>query len=542
MKHHTLYKDLKSYLAQISPGWFLLAAIAAFLAYGARMLHFSFGLDTNTFMDYYTRQWNQYLSQSRFGINALKFLFGLKPFSPFYSELLTFLMLILQGVAGGFLMSRGQEGEGKNAGALMAAFTLLFVSHPVWSEQYYFTLQSFEVSFGVVLTFAGCALIYEWAEDGRIPAGAVGIILLAFVYGIYQSFVPLSAAVYISLLFLDTYRGKREKALQKVMKGALAAVAALLLYFAAALLIKKLTGNDTSYISDQIRWGHVPFSDIFANLKSQISWFYLGGRSVFYSAAFLLLCAGLMVAGIIAFRKGGIICPLSALFLCASPMLLPGLLGSRILAREDFVVPYVSAFAAVFLLAETGKAARQPEAGEAVRKPEAGEVVQQPKTGETVWRLLYAVCAIALFFLGSSQLRKINTLWTTAYVTFEQDQEFARVLLQDMRELTGEKSLSDYLIVIVGDHEVPLNGACVKGDLIGRSAFATNAAQPSGYLSTGAVDSLYTYMGFDFCKDMNSDIIHSYEEAVDYARANMPCWPQERAMVCIDNIIIVRFD
>lgn len=160
---------------------------------------------------------------------------------------------------------------------------VVLISSPIFLEQYYFTLQSAEVSFGMVLLVISVITTYHMlsprsGKTCRIFCAVISFVLLAFVFGIYQSFVNLYViGVLICLYKLNdnTFRGNMLRIVSCIIVFALALTA---FFIIAKYCIHYFDIKDSNYLS--IQWFTQPFKEVLKNVIITIGWIVLGHGNV----------------------------------------------------------------------------------------------------------------------------------------------------------------------------------------------------------------------------------------------------------------------
>ena len=166
------------------------------LTYGVRIVHDNIFLDSELMVlipDSMHRQW---VGINRFGLAFTSRLFGMSRLIPFVSCLLAAAAIWASAIALSFA-AYGWCKKSSRYRIFLYLFPALFVTSPVFAEQYLFVLQAFEISFAILLCILAsiCSgkAVYQ-KEYFWLP---VGIPLMVWTFGSYQSMVPL----YVCLCF-----------------------------------------------------------------------------------------------------------------------------------------------------------------------------------------------------------------------------------------------------------------------------------------------------------------------------------------------------
>ncbi len=218
---------------------------------------------------------------------------------------------------------------------------MVLVSAPIFCEQYYFTLQSAEVSFAMVLMMAAFLLTWRMLER-KEWAWAVGLVaVLLFVFGAYQAFVN----VYVVGVLICLYGLNEEKKGDNLKRtGAATAIflVALLGHLGIAYLVRGGTfAAESGYL--EVVWLQEPFYVALKNIVFAVGKVVLGyGTTLNLSYAFCALFVFLQI------RRGGFAVSWKHFYLLAllaSPFLLHMVTGQPLNApRAELSLPLLCAF------------------------------------------------------------------------------------------------------------------------------------------------------------------------------------------------------
>src|SRR5690242_15306464 len=171
------------------------------LSYGIKLVYFDFSIDTEAILDDYPQQMDNWLNVNRLGLVFTKFLLFHHRFNPFVANVLTFFTFTVVCYFLSYLVQQILGTFTKHAG--MFILPILFLTHPIFAEQFNFTLQNFEVALGILFQVIALLLTYYYTQKNYIIFPIVAIILNIWSFLTYQalySFFITGAVVSILLI------------------------------------------------------------------------------------------------------------------------------------------------------------------------------------------------------------------------------------------------------------------------------------------------------------------------------------------------------
>lgn len=232
-------------------------------------------------------------------------------------------------------------------------FFLLVILHPLFTEQFYFTLQMADIAFGIFL--CGLGLYFAWSKDYRYWILAIAI--LVFVFSIYQSFMPFYISLCL-LLFCLAWMYERNIAIKKKHKsstmshqyfrlGLQQAILFIISFVLVRLMMKIFFRGESSYLYGQSNWGRESLTKIITIILNhrRIMWHH---ETIFYPQSLwwsfiLLIPVVFWVCYKMRFRYGTLWFLLSLSLFEISTMLLTIYLGNYPTSRALLNVPIVGA-------------------------------------------------------------------------------------------------------------------------------------------------------------------------------------------------------
>lgn len=229
--------------ARVDARLLLLAGAMALATYGWELFHFTLSIDEeiHTFATDTLASW---IGQGRWAMALLVWILPRISALPFVSTLLFGAGLALSAALLAPLVAR-DRGE-------RAFFVVLFVVSPVWPHLAEFNSLSFGVGIGLVALALALRASFQ---EGRAALAAAPL-LLAFSFGIYQTFTL--AFVVLAAIALATEpppdaAGRAAAFRARLLRLAAVFVAATIVYAAAGALSRRIAPADT-YIDVYLNW------------------------------------------------------------------------------------------------------------------------------------------------------------------------------------------------------------------------------------------------------------------------------------------------
>ena len=439
-----LFSDLGAFTREQAVPLALSALVVA-----ATYVHLLFtnniGIDTETMVNIPGTILNWY-GIGREGMVLSKFVLGTLDFNMYWAEYLGLAFLLLAVWMWCFLLHR----LGARRRLTFCVFPMVFATHPIFVEQFYFTTQMAEFNFALLMVPVAFLLIVEGARsrsaDALGVAGAAGCLLFLWAFASYQSFLALVLATGALTGLMMARQDPFDRAAFK--RCAWCFALAFIASAAAYLVITRTWFSSSDYLTGQILWGTQSVALCLRSLGRAVRDMAFGeGRfytPVYIVAAVLLVCrlAVDFGRGAGAGRRGFIVLASALLLVC--PFLLPAVMATAPAARTAFTLPFVSASALVLLWEGSDSTA----------------------PGLAVKRLAMAVLVLAV--TGSQMATSLRLIYTDD-VAQQQSLELAGVLCHDL-DVALEGS-STKAVVFVGCWEPELNSACLRGEYIGTTEF-----------------------------------------------------------------------
>lgn len=506
----------------------IIMGLFVFFIHGARLHSAVIGIDTEDIIHIGRDFYGGWLNTGRQGLYALKWLSGSLTFHPYMAGLLTLLCFSL-AVSAFFLLWDSVLPKGAGTGVIpWAVGGLFWISHPVMTEQFYFTLQSVEICVGIFLTAAALYLISHYREKGNKWLLFAAFLILLLTFSIYQAFVVLFIFGTVSVLLLQGISGLQsggEISAGKLLKGVIPYLLVFLASFLLNTLITRLFFSASDYLDGQILWGKFAVTDNFRAIAGHIMKAFTGYESLHYHFSYGLLClaaAGLTCVS--AFRRwkqhrGAVVAVLFYLAaLLFTPFFMTVVCGGAPAIRSQLVLPVMTGFLAYFSVCLSG----------------SWELLSHKESQKNVVRKTVLVCVVLICLTGIwGQLDTTMSLYYTDQMRYEQDEALGRELIAGIDRVRGNE---DIPVAVIGRKPFEGNHACVTGEIIGKSFFDHDTdVEPQYYWSTRRALGFLHILGADYSQvDMGR-----IGEAVQYSAA-MPIWPAEGSIQLWNGIVVVK--
>ena len=340
-----LYEQLYHYLVYIikHPIGAIVMLVGIVSAYGSYAFATDYYVDSEVVINIPGTNYN-WLTIGRYGLVLVRRLLGTNRYNPYYTGILLLLFLWLTGITFAYVAGKLFP---KLTPAVTTLGSLVFITYPTFTEQYYFHFQSAEIAFGLWLSMLAMGMFYLYVRDRRFSCFVCTLLIYILTFAIYQSFIPLTLCCYLAIFLALITESDTHTAVVK--RSILGSILHFILAFGISQGINRICFPSSGYLSGQVIWtaegSHI--EAFVAVLKACAR--MLTGRGLFYTT--LLLFAILLT--IAAFRchrnlSGHrlLLGILSALGIAMTPFALTLLMGENTAIRSQFTY----GLAAVFLI------------------------------------------------------------------------------------------------------------------------------------------------------------------------------------------------
>lgn len=136
---------LKRYIQENRKSIFITVVFTVAL-YAVMLLGNRISIDTEVMINNPEGQLNAWYGINRFGLGLFKHVFHLIPISIPFTNVMTVLFFIFAAISWNYSLVTLQKVQNTKA---VFVFLLIFVSSPIFAEQFHFTLQSMEIAFAL---------------------------------------------------------------------------------------------------------------------------------------------------------------------------------------------------------------------------------------------------------------------------------------------------------------------------------------------------------------------------------------------------------
>lgn len=503
-----MIKDLNDYLKKSKLSiWISIAFL--FASYGLMLISSSFSIDSECYINDPIYEFNWWKNLGRWGLTFINKLFNLKNLVLYFNDYLTVIMLILFIIAFGYLIYLYMPKEYEKA-YLKTQFILpiIFLSSPIFAEQFSFSMQNVAVSLGMLL-IAVLFIAYYYAKNldkkYKYFIYLVGMIITSIVFGIYQSLIALYVAVVIILYFLKCLNEK-----DNCFKFLITELIRFLLSFIIYFVICKLTSNGNNYLQTGYSAGIiVVLKNIYNIIVSMIK-----NETIFYNISYsiALIILLFLFIKISKDKKMNLGIVLSFIGLVLMPYFIMIITGVDQYKRTQFNYPLFIGFIILF-----------------------GTLVLLTNNKKIVKSIGY-VCLV--FALGIAYKQTLIT--ATLFQTHEQIYNEDIRNVQKIESIIENKDWYDentyYKLILVGKLEPKSKTEYLKGEIIGQSFFEFEYDKHYGVNSRGVI--FMNNLGNNYQLSDKKE----FEFAKEYVQKNqLAIFPNKDSAQLIDNdTIIIR--
>lgn len=482
----------------------ILIILFTLMTYGMKIFNYSISIDTEKLINEYDWQLDTWATFGRFGLVFTKKLFGLKPFNAYISCFMMVVAIVIFGITWSYVMSYFSFEKNKKS-LINCVFPIIFITAPLFTEQFNFILQSFEVAFAIILCSIAVFFISKWTiKSNNNLYLIISIICMVWGFGTYQAIVALyisgALACYI-LIYIANKKGNVEidKNYFKisVIKYLVTFIIGYVGYYIVDKIVAALYGA-SKYVYGMIKWGTEPAIESIKNILRYVR-YGLFGDGLFYSKVFLVCVLVLGVYAIVnIFSKGKD----KFLFLCAtgvfiiSPFLLSIYIGNGLIPRMQFNYQFVIATVLYLII----------------------WMLKDKKAKGII--MIVALC------IAMNQSYTVVRLFTSEQLKYEDDVKLAQEISEKIESL-GLGEYPEYPVVLVGRHTSYIPDKVV-GEFIGVSwfEFGGNSSRAIGFMKA---------LGYNYIEATQEQISEGYEIA-----ESMEAWPSTNSVQFKNGLIIVK--
>jgi hypothetical protein len=325
--------------------WFILIIILTCLfTFFYRLFFPVISIDTEALINNSRDLILSWYSIGRFSLGIIKFLTSWFNFNLILANIAALIVFVLSLI----ILSKDIV-KNKNDYLSRLIFILIIITSPLIAEQFVFTLQIFEISLGYFFLILCFKLInaYIYANKKRyiIPI----IIILAFIFGLYQAFCLLYITISVIYFIVNKYdkNNTLKEFIPIVLKYIILLILGLILSKVLSILMMNvLNVSSSSYLTNQIGWSVHGIKGIL-----YVGYYFLTvllGIKIYYNLSYLIIFIFTLIHLKNNWSKNNIIINLSILFLLITPFIMSIIFGNITVARSQFALPFVVGFLFVF--------------------------------------------------------------------------------------------------------------------------------------------------------------------------------------------------
>lgn len=500
-----------------------LGILTLLLGYGFKMFNDSYSIDTEALIAVPNYLYHSWIELERFGVIAIKHVFGLYWYNNVLASLLTGLMLFITAFTWGYLFYELSD----RRQYVVAAIAIPYIASPVLAEMIGFTLTGPEVAFAIFLVPVSIMLLIKGVQRHHWAWYLLSFVVLTIAFTIYLATVTVFVAA-IAMIFYVRYRKDKYFSIKTAWGFLLQAIAIFATSYIAYRLLNKIVMSlyhvtTNPYITEQSRWGKDSLLTIFKAIAHHAIDLYTGS-GIYYS---VILSIGFVVFSVICIldtiRQQGFARKIHVLLvgicILASPMMMSVILGQTANYRTEMTYTLLASF--VILMC-----ANSLDAVSAVPTVYTKFAVIQKN--------IVAIVLAITFVFGWTQALIINRIFYTEHINHQQDRELALSIHNEISKVTNN-SADNATVVFIGIPNIPCNLDCYPENdlaLVGRSIFRTTVSAAQG---TFVKTNFMNIQGAHYLQARPNQI----EEAQHHSKS-MPSWPAQGSITQYDNMIIVK--
>ena len=503
-----LIRDFKDYC--VRKPLRVLAVYLIFVAlFGMWTFHHMVTFDAEGFfsIENGAKWYEQWMTLGRWGFVALKRVLRVTAINPYFSTGLFILLFPMSALVWSFALERWAEDE--RPGWVAVLFCTLFLSHPVWAQQFAYRNQMEVMSVALVLAPVGMLQLGEFL-DGRGRSFGIGAIAVAsFLFGCYQSFIFVYVEAVCILLFLRLRSGRVERPWRELVW----CIAVVVMGFALCTVIGKVVvfasgvSADSSYLSDQFMWGK---RGVLENLRQILTYIKHSafGDGIHYGVTFAVEAAALLGVLISMFRRGHDHMGFAALVMLgilASPFVLEVVTAGDVVIRSQFAFVLALAFLGAFELDLV-----------------AGVLAARHEGALTA----LAVAAVALAAVVFQAQQQTRLLYTDVR-TMDKDHE---TMTQIYYQAMAHGARPGDALCLVGGLNTRETDDLTEGEVIGYSYFEVS----NDYGPGKTIEAMQAY-GFDVTIPTREQM-----DAAEAERDSLNAWPSSGSLAVHDGYYVAR--
>lgn len=504
--------EFKNYIRK-SKYAIIIISLFALLAFGQRIISDSFSIDVEIYIHNNnignTVNWDWWTSLNRWGLVWFNQITQTNGFPIFVANFITVVTMVAYSIAFNYLFYKNMKEEYQaNFLKYQFVFPILFLTNPIFAEQYNFVHQNMGVAIGILMIPLALLLFQKAKEINhkliKIALYSLGILMTVISFGVYQSIILIYIATVVVCYFLKVQKENDNN--WKYLFTQIGLFAIIVLIYQ---IISKLTGEKATYL--QIIWFKEEFwiclRNIFYVIKETIKC-----QGMFYNIGYVLALISWIILAIywIVKKKMKIGLAISLLGIAIAPFYIMMVTGVNQLYRTQFNYSYAVGIMLMLAITFLNKNIK---------------VIQTTK----------AILVILVLMVAYRQTYTTANLFNTADVVYKNDVKIADKIVDRIEQKEWYDENKDYTLIFVGTYEQPSMEIYLKGEIIGRSFFEFGKEDYCGI--SGRANLFLDILGYHFEMPTSEE----FDRAKQYVQDNnISSWPNDKSIALMeeDNIVV----
>lgn len=515
-KKHDKRIDFLNY-CKINFKFIICLSLFILLAYGILICYYRISFDTHLIINDAEGELRWWLGLGRYSLVFLKKILFLIPFNTYVSNFLMVITIINTCIMIGYIFSDFFRNK-RNIVPLLIG--VLFFTNPLFADQFYFTLQSFEVALGIFTAFIAFYFCKEWVFFGKGKKNFVlSLVCLVIAFGVYQSianlYISIVLSYYIMLLISKEFKMSYREIVSSIIKNIIIFFTGFIISFLISFFFQR-TYPGGNYLSNQILWQTEPLKVCVKNIYNYLSKMFFSSPES-YSNFYLIVCIMIFFVLLVYLFKPKfekkIIFFLSTFLFLFSPFFITVVMANGVLLRTQFSYAWVIACGVLIIITFIKKMLFKNTIGN-------------------------AMCVIIVFVIFIQSINIAN-LFFIDFQRYQRDVEQANAIINNIEELNLNTE-TEYPIVFIGT----IPNDLTKREMIGWSFFEFDHAvkhaenEPSqNYFASSTIIIFMHDIGL--AKEYRAPTDQEVKVA-EKAAENMEHWPNKGGIEVVDGVIIVN--
>lgn len=478
------------------------------LAFGERLISTSFSIDTELYLNSRDGSAIWWISLNRWALVFINKILSLVKLVIYQSNFLTVFFMLVYSVLLCYLFYLHIPKNWEKAYLkYQFIFPIIFITNPIFAEQYNFTNQNVGVSLGICLSTLSVILFYyadKLKDTKHYLLIGLSSLIAAFSFGIYQSIVPLYILIIASTYLLECLKNNNSS-----WKYLLNSILRFILIFIIYFIISKIVGGGkNNYLASA--WsttGIYCLKNIYFVIVEMLKC-----NGIFYNIGYPI-AIGLLIAMniyLIIKKKNNLGTIISSLGIIIAPIYIMIITGVDQLKRTQFNYSFVIGFLILLFVIF---------------------IIEYKK-------LKYLGYLLVIFALGLAyrQSNITGKLFASDNVRFKTDTTLATKIQNDIEHKNWYDKNKKYTLILLGKQECNSSILYLKGEVIGHSFFEFDYQYIYG--TNKRANAFFRTLGYDY----QIPSVEEFKRAKEFAKEkDLASYPKNDYIQKIENdTIIVR--